>query len=72
MHAWLAFAILALTLWGVTGVTQKLSTKPDFQRALFPLVLLGHVALSASVLLVAHLTGNWEQWLYCAPLPVAL
>jgi len=24
--AWLGFAILALVLWGITGVTQKLST----------------------------------------------
>lgn len=26
MHVWFGFAVLALTLWGVTGVTQKLST----------------------------------------------
>jgi bacterial/archaeal transporter family protein len=26
MRAWLGFAILALVLWGITGVTQKLST----------------------------------------------
>ena len=26
MHIWLGFAILALVFWGITGVTQKLST----------------------------------------------
>ena len=26
MHLWLGFAVAALVLWGVTGVTQKLST----------------------------------------------
>ena len=26
MHIWVGFAVLALVFWGITGVTQKLST----------------------------------------------
>jgi transporter family protein len=58
MHAWLAFAILALTLWGVTGVTQKLSTNRISSERSFLWFCWAMVALSASVLLVAH--PHWE------------
>jgi len=54
MHAWLAFAILALTLWGVTGVTQKLSTNRISSERSFLWFCWAMVALSAAVLLVAR------------------
>ena len=47
MHAWLAFAILALTLWGVTGVTQKLSTNRISSERSFLWFCWAMVALSA-------------------------
>lgn len=54
MHAWLAFAILALALWGVTGVTQKLSTNRISSERSFLWFCWAMVALSAAVLLVAR------------------
>lgn len=54
MHVWLGFAILALVLWGITGVTQKLSTNRISSERSFLWFCWAMVALSAAVLLVAH------------------
>jgi uncharacterized membrane protein len=54
MQIWLLFAILALVLWGITGVTQKLSTNRISSERSFLWFCWAMVALSASVLLVAH------------------
>ena len=54
MHAWLGFAILALVLWGITGVTQKLSTNRISSERSFLWFCWAMVVLSAVVLLVAH------------------
>src|ERR1035438_9123477 len=54
MNAWLGFAILALILWGITGVTQKLSTNRISSERSFLWFCWAMVALSAVVLLVAH------------------
>lgn len=54
MHVWLGFAILALVLWGITGVTQKLSTNRISSECSFLWFCWAMVALSAAVLLVAH------------------
>jgi bacterial/archaeal transporter family protein len=54
MHVWLGFAILALVLWGITGVTQKLSTNCITSERSFLWFCWAMVALSAAVLLVAH------------------
>ncbi len=54
MHVWLGFAILALVLWGITGVTQKLSTNRITSERSFLWFCWAMVALSAAVLLVAH------------------
>jgi transporter family protein len=54
MQIWLVFAMLALVLWGVTGVTQKLSTNRISSERSFLWFCWAMVALSAAVLLVAH------------------
>jgi transporter family protein len=54
VHAWLGFAFLALILWGITGVTQKLSTNRISSERSFLWFCWAMVALSAVVLLVAH------------------
>jgi uncharacterized membrane protein len=54
MHIWLAFSIVALVLWGVTGVTQKLATNRITSERSFLWFCWTMVALSAMVLLVVH------------------
>ncbi|MGA7856622.1 MAG: DMT family transporter [Terracidiphilus sp.] len=54
MHVWLGFAVLALVLWGITGVTQKLSTNRISSERSFLWFCWAMMALSALVLLVAH------------------
>ncbi len=54
MHLWLGFAIAALVLWGVTGVTQKLSTNRISSERSFLWFCWAMVALSAAVLVVAR------------------
>ena len=54
MHVWLGFAILALVLWGVTGVTQKLSTNRITSERSFLWFCWAMVALSAAVMVVAR------------------
>jgi len=57
MHLWLGFAILALVLWGITGVTQKLSTNRISSERSFLWFCWAMVALSAAVLPFAG--RNW-------------
>ncbi|MGB7548576.1 MAG: DMT family transporter, partial [Terracidiphilus sp.] len=47
-------AMLALVLWGITGVTQKLSTNRISSERSFLWFCWAMVALSAAVLVVAH------------------
>ena len=54
MQVWLGFAIFALVLWGITGVTQKLSTNRISSERSFLWFCWAMVALSAAVLLAAH------------------
>jgi transporter family protein len=54
MYIWLGFAVLALVLWGITGVTQKLSTNRISSERSFLWFCWAMVALSAVVLLVAR------------------
>jgi uncharacterized membrane protein len=54
VHVWLGFAILALVLWGVTGVTQKLSTNRITSERSFLWFCWAMVALSAAVMVVAR------------------
>ena len=49
MHLWLGFAVLALVLWGITGVTQKLSTNCISSERSFLWFCWAMVALSAVV-----------------------
>jgi bacterial/archaeal transporter family protein len=51
---WLWFAVLALVLWGITGVTQKLSTNRISSERSFLWFCWAMVALSAAVMVVAR------------------
>jgi transporter family protein len=57
MHLWLAFSIAALVLWGVTGVTQKLSTNRISSERSFLWFCWAMVALSIVVFAFAR-----PQW----------
>lgn len=54
MHIWLGFAILALVLWGITGVTQKLSTNCISSERSFLWFCWAMTVLSAVVLLTTR------------------
>jgi len=54
MQVWLGFAMLALVFWGITGVTQKLSTNAISSERSFLWFCWAMVALSAAVLVVAR------------------
>jgi transporter family protein len=54
MQLWLGFAVLALVFWGITGVTQKLSTNAISSERSFLWFCWAMVALSAVVLIVAR------------------
>jgi uncharacterized membrane protein len=58
MHIWLGFAALALAFWGVTGVTQKLSTNSISSERSFLWFCWAMVALSAGVLLIYRPHGG--------------
>jgi transporter family protein len=54
MHVWLGFATLALILWGVTGVTQKLATNRISSERSFLWFCWSMVGISAVVLMLAR------------------
>ena len=54
MHLWLGFAVAALVLWGVTGVTQKLSTNRISSERSFLWFCWAMVAISVAVFLFAR------------------
>src|SRR5215469_10652225 len=54
MHLWLGFAVAALILWGVTGVTQKLSTNRISSERSFLWFCWAMMALSAVVFAFAR------------------
>lgn len=54
MHLWLGFAVTALVLWGITGVTQKLSTNCISSERSFLWFCWAMVALSAAVWVFAR------------------
>lgn len=57
MHLWLWFSVLALVLWGITGVTQKLATNRITSERSFLWFCWAMVALSLAVLAVVR-----PQW----------
>lgn len=59
MHLWFGYASLALLLWGITGVTQKLSTNRITSERSFLWFCWAMVALSALVVAFAH-----PHWLF--------
>jgi bacterial/archaeal transporter family protein len=61
MHLWLLFSIVALILWGITGVTQKLSTNRITSERSFLWFCWAMVALSAVVMFAVHLQWGLGQ-----------
>ena len=61
MHIWLGFAMLALALWGITGVTQKLSTNSISSERSFLWFCWAMMALSVAVLVVARPHSGLER-----------
>lgn len=51
---WMGFAVLALVLWGITGVTQKLSTNRISSERSFLWFCWAMVTLSAVVVVIAR------------------
>lgn len=66
MHLWLVFSIVALVLWGVTGVTQKLSTNRISSERSFLWFCWAMVALSAAVFSFAHPRGLGPLVILCS------
>lgn len=58
VHIWLGFAVLALIFWGITGVTQKLSTNFISSERSFLWFCWAMVALSTAVLFVSRPHGG--------------
>lgn len=58
MKIWFFYAVVALVLWGVTGVTQKLSTNRISSARSFLWFCWAMVALSTVVLLFVHPQGH--------------
>lgn len=58
MHLWLGFAVLALVLWGITGVTQKLSTNRITSERSFLWFCWAMVSLSVVVWALARPGGH--------------
>src|SRR5579863_7053803 len=54
MHLWLVLSVVALVLWGITGVTQKLSTNRISSERSFLWFCWAMVALSATVMAFAR------------------
>lgn len=59
MEAWLLWALVALVLWGITGVTQKLSTNHVSSGTSFLWFALAFPAISAAVLPLVP--RNWPD-----------
>ncbi len=61
MKIWFFYAVVALVLWGVTGVTQKLSTNRISSARSFLWFCWAMVAISLAVLLLVHPQGHLAQ-----------
>ncbi len=57
-HAWLLFTIIALVFWGVTGVTQKLSTNRISSQLSF--LWFAYAMIAISVVLTLTVTMHWH------------
>ncbi|HVZ83506.1 MAG TPA: DMT family transporter [Terracidiphilus sp.] len=73
MHLWFGYAALALVLWGITGVTQKLSTNRITSERSFLWFCWAMVALSGVVLVLVRMHWNFTTVvLLCSVLGGAL
>jgi transporter family protein len=57
-HAWLVFTVIALVFWGVTGVTQKLSTNRISSELSFLWFAYAMIAISMILALTVHM--HWH------------
>ena len=58
VHLWIFFALVALIFWGVTGVTQKLSTNAISTQLSFLWFVLAFIPIALVILLVVPL--DWH------------
>ncbi|MPY90598.1 MAG: EamA family transporter [Luteitalea sp.] len=58
MHDWLAFALIALMLWGITGVTQKLATNHISFELSFVCFSLAFVLMTPIIIATVPLDWN--------------
>lgn len=58
VHAWLLFTIVALVFWGVTGITQKLSTNRISSQLSF--LWFAYAMIAISVVLALTVTMHWH------------
>lgn len=73
MHLWFGYAALALVLWGITGVTQKLSTNRITSERSFLWFCWAMIALSGVVLALVRMHWNFTAVvLLCSVLGGAL
>jgi bacterial/archaeal transporter family protein len=59
MHLWLFFAIIALIFWGVTGITQKLSTNAISTELSFLWFVVAFIPIAAFILVEVPL--HWQM-----------
>ncbi len=66
MHValWLPFAIIALVFWGITGVTQKLSTNAITSELSFLWFALAFVPIALVIMLVIPLDWHFPAWVF--------
>jgi transporter family protein len=65
MPIWLGYSVLALLLWGATGVTQKLSTNRISSERSFLLFAWAMIAISVVVLAFLHVQWNLKWTVVC-------
>lgn len=68
-HAWLFFTIIALVFWGITGVTQKLSTNRISSQLSF--LWFAYAMIAISVVLALTVPMHWHVKLLIFWLAVA-
>ena len=62
---WLLFALITLVFWGITGVTQKLSTNAISTELSFLWFALAFIPIALVVLLVAPLDWHVRPGVFC-------
>ncbi|HUY15418.1 MAG TPA: EamA family transporter [Terriglobia bacterium] len=62
---WLLFALVTLIFWGITGVTQKLSTNAISTELSFLWFVLAFIPIALAILLLVPLDWHLKTRVYC-------